>query len=164
MAVRIIKILLVASIAAWGLVNGVGNLLYYDYWLNIVGFVMSVENVESEAARAITNPLLHSIGYAFIYLPKFATGIFCGWGAYDLWRARRATAEIFEKAKYRFYIGTGISIFMLIFGFLVMAGAFFNPGVMPSVFAQTFLSGVSVYLISIGVALLYVAIPEEKAK
>jgi predicted small integral membrane protein len=164
MSLRIIKILLVVSIAAWALINAIGNLMFYNYWLNVVGLVMAVENVPSEAGRAITSPLLHTIGYAFIYLPKFAAGIFCGWGAYDMWRVRNEPAEHFEKAKYRFYIGCGIAMIMLIFGFEVLAGAFFSPGGTPSELAKTFHSFVSVYLISIGVAFIFVATPEPKVK
>ncbi|HSX86240.1 MAG TPA: DUF2165 family protein [Cellvibrio sp.] len=163
MTLRIMKILLVVSIAAWGFVNGVGNIMFYDQWIDVVGHVMAIENIEYDgqlSGRAITHPAFHTIGYAFIYLSKFATGIVCALGAYDLWRARRAAAVQFNKAKNRFYIGCGISMFMLIFGFLVLAGSFFSTGQAPSELAQGFHSFVSVYMVCIGFALLYVAIPD----
>lgn len=165
MALRIIKILLVLSIAAWALVNAVGNIMFYDEWVKIVAYVMAVENVQYDghlSARAMNAPILHHIGYAFIYLPKLITGILCLLGAADLWKARRDVAIAFDRAKYRFYLGCGVSMFSLIFGFLVVAGAMFSPGGKPSELVQGFHSFVSVYMVSIGMALLFVAIPEPK--
>ncbi|HEY8940758.1 MAG TPA: DUF2165 family protein [Cellvibrio sp.] len=165
MALRIIKILLVFSIAAWALVNAVGNIMFYDEWIKIVAHVMAVENVQYDghpSGRAMNSPVLHTIGYAFIYLPKFITGILCLIAVNALWKARRDTAINFEKAKYYFYVGCGVSIFSLIFGFLVVAGAMFSPGGKPSELVQGFHSFVSVYVVSIGMALLFVAIPEPK--
>lgn len=165
MSLRIIKILLVLSIAAWGLVNAVGNIMFYDEWITIVAHVMAVENVQYDGQpsnRAMNVPILHTIGYAFIYVPKLITGILCLVAAADLWKVRRESAIVFDRAKYRFYLGCGVSMFMLIFGFLVVAGAMFSPGGKPSELVQGFHSFVSVYMVSIGMALLFVAMPEPR--
>lgn len=165
MNLRILKILLVFSVAAWGIFNGIGNLMFYDEWVKIVGYVMLVENTQyngEPSSRAITFPIFYVIAYAFIYLSKFATGIFCGWGAVDLWKVRSASAGTFNNAKSRFYFGCGVTFFMLIFGFLVMAGSFFATGGAPSELSQGFHSFVTVYMVCIGFALLFVAIPEQE--
>lgn len=167
MSLRVMKILIVISIAAWGLVNGVGNIMFYGEWIDIVGYVLAIENVQYDgqpSGRAITSPIAAVIGYAFIYLPKFATGFLCALAAYRLWQTRNATAEIFDQAKYWFYVGCGISMFMLIFGFLVLAGGMFSTGGTPSELSQGFHSFVSVYMTSIGFALLFVALPEPGAR
>lgn len=164
MALRLVKILLVFSIAAWALVNAVGNIMFYDDWLKVVAHVMSVENVQYDgqaSGRAMNSPVLHTIGYAFIYIPKFITGILCLLAVGDMWKARNSLAPIFDRAKQRFYLGCGVSMFMLIFGFLVVAGGMFSPGGAPSELVQGFHSFVSVYLVAIGMALLLVAIPES---
>lgn len=163
MALRIVKILLVFSVAAWGLVNTVGNIMFYDEWIKVVAHVMAVEGVEysgQHSARAMNVPVLHHIGYAFIYLPKLITGILCLMAALEMWKARHLTASVFDQAKTRFYIGCGISMFMLFFGFLVVAGGMFSPGGAPSELVQGFHTFVSVYMVSIGMSLLFVAIPE----
>ena len=124
MPLRYIKILLSMSVAAWGLIAGAVNLIYYNY--RGVSVVMSMQGEDS--IRAISIPALYAVGYAFIYLGKFATGFACAWGTYKLWAARTASPGEFHRAKTTTLFGCGIAMFMLFFGFVVIAGSYFNPG------------------------------------
>lgn len=165
MSVRIIKILLVASVAAWGLLDGIGNIVVYDTWVKIVAFVLALENtmIDGElSARAITNPVLPHIGYAFIYLSKITAGILCSVSAFKLWQARNETSEIFQDAKSHFYMGCGIVMFMLIFGFIVLKGTVFNTGLEPSEFTMAVYNFVTLYLAMLVATLIYVSLPEPK--
>ncbi len=162
MVLRLVKILLVFSIAAWALVNVVGNLMFYSDWVEVVAHVMAVENVQYDgqpSGRAMNSPILHHLGYATIYVPKLITGVLCLVAVFAMWKAKSATALVFDRAKYYFYVGCGVSIFMLVFGFLVVAGGMFSPGGKPSELVQGFHTFVSVYLVAIGVAILFVALP-----
>ena len=60
---RYIKILLSMSVAAWGIIAGAMNLIYYNH--RGVSLVMSMQGEDS--VRAISTPTLFAIGYAFIY-------------------------------------------------------------------------------------------------
>jgi len=157
---RYIKILLSMSVAAWGIVAGTMNLVYYNH--RGVSMVMSMQGEDS--VRATSTPALFAIGYAFIYLGKFATGIACSLGTYQLWQARNASLAEFAKAKTATLVGCGIALFMLFFGFIVIAGSYFNPG--PSVSRElplAFHQFAVFYMTGIGIVALFISSrePEE---
>lgn len=165
MSLRLMKIFVVSAIAAWGLLDGIGNIIVYDTWVQIVGFVLRLEDelFNGELSpRAVTNPILPHIGYAFIYLSKITAGILCTKSALALWQARNESAEEFNSAKYWFYVGCGLVMFMLIFGFVVMKGAVFNTGLQPSAFTVMVFEFVTLFLAMLGASLIYVSIPEPK--
>ena len=125
MGIRLIKIVLSLSLALWGLIAGAMNLVDYENGVSYVFGVISIGGADS--LRAINSPALAHLGYAFIYLGKFATGILCGMGTINLWTARHSEANDFNRAKSNTYLGCGIALFMLFFGFIVVAGSLFTP-------------------------------------
>ena len=117
-----------ASIALWGLLGGIANLMAYQDGYNSVAFTFSMEGAKDAPGmwRAVYDPLLIHIGFAFIWVSKFATGLLCSISALQLWNARNTTAEAFNAAKTIGLVGACISMFMLFFGFVVISGTYFE--------------------------------------
>ena len=117
-----------ASIALWGLLGGIANLMAYQDGYSAVAFTFSMEGAENAPGmwRVVHNPLLIHIGFAFIWLSKFATGLLCSISVVQLWNARNTTAEAFNEAKTIGLVGICISMFMLFFGFVVISGSYFE--------------------------------------
>lgn len=159
MSIRIMKVLLSLSVAVWGIAAGTMNLIDYGSGVALVGAVLTLEG--SESIRAIHIPLAFHLGFAFIYLGKLVSGALCAWGAFDLWRSRRASAEIFDAAKSKTVLGCGVAIFMLFFGFVALAGTVFKSTVgPPSEFSNAFQQGALSYLAGVALISLYVSARE----
>ena len=152
MSLRYIKILLSLSVGVWGIIAGSMNLVYYDY--GAVGAVMTLEGQES--LRSISNEFVHNIGYAFIYIGKFATGIFCLLGTIDLWKFRNESTQAFNSAKSKTLTGCGIALFFLFFGFIVVAGSYFNPG-FPTELGRSYHQYTLFYIGSIGIIAMFIS-------
>ncbi|MGI9293012.1 MAG: DUF2165 family protein [Pseudomonadales bacterium] len=130
--IRIIKVVLMFSIAAWGVVGGFTNLIDYQGGVGVVALVLSMDLVmETEgmgptpaAWRAITSPVIAHIGFFFIWASKLATGVLCAISAGRLWMNR--AGKQFNDAKQLGLAGAGVSLFMLFFGFVTMSGTYFE--------------------------------------
>ena len=158
MATRITKIILALSAAAWGIIGGLRNLYDYQNTIDFTAFLLSVEGRES--IRAITLPFSAHISYAFVWGSKFATGVLCILGAIELWKARSSPASEFSASKEKVYLGIGISIFMLFFGFMVMVGALFAPFEITEI--RTAYSQYATFqLVGLGMIMMFLALPEK---
>ncbi len=159
MLIRLIKIALASALALWGLFTGAMNLIHYEDGLIGVRVVMGMPDIES--IRAISIPLLHHFGYAFIYLGKLAMGGLCLAGALQLWTARGASASVFNRKKQFVIAGAGIGLFMLFFGFFVVAGGYFNPGGRANIYL-VFHQFATFYMVAIGVVTWFVSMHDEE--
>ncbi len=153
MILRNIKIALSASVAAWGILAGLMNLLYYSH--APVAAVMSVGGTDS--MRVISNPAIYALGYAFIYVGKFMTAGFAIAGTYTMWSNRNS--EKFNAAKSSTVAACGVGIFMLFFGFYVIAASLFSTG-SPSPLEDSYLAYALYQLGALGIIALYIAIPD----
>ena len=86
----------------------------------------------------------------------------CVMSGIKMWKARREVEAVFNAAKEKFFIGAGLIIFMLIFGFITMKGGVFNTGQMPSEFTMQVFDFVTMFVAMCAVAMMYVAIPTEQ--
>jgi predicted small integral membrane protein len=125
---RILKILLVLSVALWGLIGAFGNLSDWSGTLDAVKAATSMSTFEGGADnwRATTNPVVILIGALFIMLSKTIAGLLCLMGAWRMWHARAADAVIFAKSKTLALAGCAVAIFMLFTGFIVIAESWFE--------------------------------------
>lgn len=158
------QVVTVASLAFWALMDGVGNLVGYELWVKVVAFVMALEELMVNGEphpRAILNPVLPHIAYAFIYVSKFSGGILCVMSGIQMWKLRHEVEEVYNAAKEKFFVGAGIIVFMLTFGFISMKGGLFNTGQMPSEFTLQVFDFVTMYLAMCGASILYVALPTQ---
>ena len=159
MATRIIKILLALSAAAWGLIGGIRNLYDYPSGVEFAAFLLSVEGTDS--IRGLTHPIFAHIGYAFVWISKFVTCALCALGAVALWYSRLGAPAEFSNAKEKVYLGIGISIFMLFFGFMVVVGALFAPSQISEV-KTLYFEYTTFQLIGLGMIMLFLNLPERE--
>ncbi len=159
LALRYVKIFLSFSIAIWGIVAGIMNLIGYQSGVETVGWVLSLEG--SQSIRSISIPILYHLGYAFIYIGKFAAGGVCAYGTVALWKARLASAQEFHVSKYYTIVGCGIALATFFFGFIAVAGTMFDlANNAPSGFALAYHQWATFYITSVGLIAAFIAIKE----
>jgi len=125
---RIIKILLILSVAAWGIIGAFGNLSDWGGTMGGVSEVTSMGSFEGGADhwRATSNPVVIMAGALFILLAKMIAGILCLEGARRMWSARKEDATEFAKAKTFALTGCAVAVFMLFLGFSVIAEVWYE--------------------------------------
>lgn len=155
MLLRHVKIGLSASVALWGLIGGSMNLIFYN--LGPVAAVMTLEGQDS--VRSVSSPIVFTLGYAFIYLGKFFAGILATLGTLQLWATRKDNA--FNRSKNRSLAGCGTGIFMLFFGFYVIANGVFSTGA-PTELSTAYLSHALYHIGALGIIALFIAIPDSE--
>jgi len=162
MLLRIIKILLILSIAAWALVGALGNLVDWAGTMGAVEAATSMSTFDSAptSGRATTNGAVILLGALFIVLLKLTTGGLCLFGAWQMWGARGGDVVDFSKAKSLALGGCGVAMFMLFAGWIVIAETWFemwrSPAMLEPVLGSAFR-----YCGMIGVMALFVGAREE---
>ncbi|GJL92350.1 DUF2165 family protein [Hyphococcus sp.] len=125
---RMLKILLVLSVAAWGLIGGFMNILHWPETTGSVAAVTSMATFEGgpESWRATSNPIVILLGALFITISKLTGGLLCAIGAMKMFGARNGGAAAFGHAKQTALAGCAVIIFMLFGGFIVIAEGWFD--------------------------------------
>lgn len=124
---RIMKILLVLSVALWGLLGAVGNVVDWGGTMGAVSAVTSMSTFEEGAKwQATSNPLIIMAGALFILFSKIIAGLLCLVGAGRMWAARKSDAVVFTQAKTFALSGCAVAAFMLFSGFFVIAEGWFE--------------------------------------
>ncbi len=129
MAIRYLKIVLVIFVGLQGLLYVAGNLANWDAGLGAVGYVLSMQGHEVYDARifpAVTGSIGVTLAYLLILTGEFLVGALSLKGAWDLWRARAASAVAFDAAKTYAILGTGMAMVVWFGGFIVIGGALFQ--------------------------------------
>lgn len=124
MAIRISKILLVASLAFYCLLSALNNIIDFKAIFQGVSHVFMMDSLMPQTSisyRAITSPVLHYTGFIFIVVLEIVTGILCGIGAYKLFRVKNKDATTFNHAKKTAVVG-------LTLGFLTWQVIFMSVG------------------------------------
>jgi predicted small integral membrane protein len=127
MTVRLLKLSMVFAVGVWALLIAADNLLDYESNWQFVRHVLSMDTVFPDNAlkyRAITNPLLQTIGYWLIISTEWVMSAMCLAGTWTLFKARRSH-ESFARGKPLAANGLGL-IFLLYFaGFVMVGGEWF---------------------------------------
>ncbi len=125
---RIMKVLLVLSVALWALAGAFQNLVYWDETIGAVTVATSMSTFEggAESWQATSSPIVIWIGALFIVISKIAAGVLCTLGAYKMWNARRGESTAFSAAKELALVGCAVALFMLFGGFIVVAETWFE--------------------------------------
>lgn len=122
--IRLSKIAFVAAIALFASLVAFENIFSPSINFPFVEHVFMMDTVFPDAPttyRAITNPIIHQLGYGLIVFAETLTAILCWIGAYKMLRAIKARASRFNLAK-------KLSIAGLAIGFLVWHVAFMSVG------------------------------------
>ena len=162
MMLRVIKILLILSIALWALLGALGNVVDWGGTIGAVQAATSMSTFDAVPAsgRATSNPAVVLSGAVFIVLLKIATGALCLYGAWQMWLARAADASSFAIAKTCALTGCGVAMFMLFTGWIVIAETWYELWRSPVMLGPVLESAFR-YCGTIGVIALYVGAREE---
>jgi predicted small integral membrane protein len=128
LAVRWMKIAMVASVALFALVVAYDNVVDYGSNWEFVRHTLSMDTTFANSVlrnRAITDPKLWAVAYWLIIATEAITGALLAYGAYVLARAHRAPAERFNAAKTWALLGAGLGFLLWFTGFTVVAGEWF---------------------------------------
>lgn len=125
---RLVKILLVASVAAWAFAGAFGNL---TDWAGTSGAVEATTTMATfeggaDSWRATSNGGLILAGAIFIVVLKIASGLLCLAGVGQMAAARGADAVAFQRSKSLAIAGCALAVFMLFAGWIVIAETWFE--------------------------------------
>ncbi|TDR18455.1 DUF2165 family protein [Marinicella litoralis] len=122
------KSIMIFTVALWGFVGALHNVMDWGGTLGAVGAVTSMATFDggAESWQATSNTLLIWSGALFICLSKLAAGTLCTMGALGMWRARKDNMTAYAAAKSMALTGCGIAVIMLFGGFIVVAESWFE--------------------------------------
>ena len=117
MIVRLCKIAVLAAVALWIALVAFGNLSDYGSNWPFVQHVLAMDTIFPNAHiryRAIRSPLLQHAAYALLIAVEALAAVLCWLGTWRLWRARRGTAALFQRAKRIAVLGltTGVLLWL----------------------------------------------------
>ncbi|NNE39958.1 MAG: DUF2165 family protein [Marinicaulis sp.] len=124
---RIMKALLIFSVAAWGFVGVQGNFEDFGGTLGALEATTSMATVPDmqDHWKATTNPIVIWLGALFIIGGKITTGALCALGAANMWQARKSDAAAFNASKKLGLAGCAVAFFMLFTGWIIIAESWF---------------------------------------
>jgi predicted small integral membrane protein len=128
LAVRLVKIAMVAATAAFALLVALDNVVDYGTNYEFVRHTLSMDTTfpgNALMGRAITNPALWTAGYWVIIAAEAATGLVLAWASVRLATAARGRAESFNAAKSLVLVGAGLGFLLWFGGFMVVGGEWF---------------------------------------
>lgn len=121
--IRLLKIVLAAIVAFWGLIGAIGNFVSLDMTYQYVEMITSMSGFVDAGAPAplwrTSSPIIVWAGVLLIILGKLGAFAFCSTGAFLMTRARNGDAPTFAAAKRWAIAGCGIAVIMLFGGFTV---------------------------------------------
>ncbi len=125
MAVRLVKTVMVASLAVFALLVAYDNLVDYGSNHEFVRHTLSMDTTFPDNAlkhRAITSPLLWTAAYWLIIAAEALTGLLLAFGALRLAFALQARGRDFNAAKKFAVLGAGVGFLLWFLGFMVVGG------------------------------------------
>lgn len=128
MEARLAKIVMTFGLAAFAFLVTFNNITDYDSNFQFVRHVLSMDTTfEGNAAmyRAITSPLLWTIGYWGIIAGEALTCVLFLMAGLEMLRAREQSAVIFARAKRLLYYGATVGFLVWFVGFMVVGGEWF---------------------------------------
>ncbi|MFT5677467.1 MAG: putative small integral membrane protein [Paraglaciecola sp.] len=123
-----VKSIMMLTVALWGFVGVIHNVVDWNGTLGAVGAVTSMTSIvgATDSWQATSNPLVIWTGALFIMLSKLVTGVLCTIGAIGMWRAKNSDNTAYCAAKKIALSGCAVAIVMLFGGFIVIAESWFE--------------------------------------
>jgi predicted small integral membrane protein len=125
---RLVKVVMVASLALFALVVAFDNLVDYGTNYEFVRHTLSMDTTfpgNALMGRAITQPAAWTIAYWLIILTEAAAGLLLGFAALRLATTLQADARLFNSAKKYAVLGAGLGFLLWFTGFMVVGGEWF---------------------------------------
>lgn len=129
MALRLAKIVMVLSMAAFAGLVAIDNVIDYGTNYSFVEHVLSMDTTFTTNTlrwRAITEPALWHAAYWVIIIGEALTGAAYTIGAFMMARVLRASGETFNQSKHFVYLATALGFLVWFFGFMVVGGEWFS--------------------------------------
>jgi predicted small integral membrane protein len=126
---RIVKAIMVASLALFALLVAFDNLIDYNTNYAFVRHVVSMDTTFPDNGllyRRITSPALWQAGYALIIAGEALTGIVLVVATIALARHLRSDPVRFNHAKRFMIIGAALGFLVWFFGFMIVGGEWFS--------------------------------------
>jgi predicted small integral membrane protein len=128
MILRTVKILLVFGLAIFYTLVVLNNITDYNSNYQFVRHVLMMDSTfpgNRGMWRAINTPLLHTAFYISIIAWETITMILCWWGGIRMARARRESAQLFQRSKGISISAMALSLLMWLVAFLAVGGEWF---------------------------------------
>ncbi|WP_174291333.1 DUF2165 family protein [Sphingomonas bacterium] len=125
---RIVKILLILSVAAYCLLSVADNIVDWRHVMGSIGGVTSMATVDGGAGwwQATKSPVVIALGWFGIVVFKILGGVGCAAGGWRMWAARRADAATFAQAKSLALAGCGVAVLGVYLGWTVIGEQVFE--------------------------------------
>ncbi|MGB7691799.1 MAG: DUF2165 domain-containing protein [Pseudolabrys sp.] len=126
--IRLAKIAMIGSLAAYALIVTYDNIVDYQSNYEFVRHVLSMDTTfpgNTLMHRAITNESIWSLAYALIIAMEGLTAFLLLVGALVLLSRLWAPAEVFNRSKVWAVAGLTVGFGLWFFGFMVIAGEYF---------------------------------------
>ena len=125
---RLVKVVMVASVALFALVVAFDNMVDYGSNYEFVRHTLAMDTTFPGSAlkwRAITHPAAWAIAYWLIILTEAALGLLLAFAALRLATTLQADARLFNSAKRYAVLGAGLGFLLWFTGFMVVGGEWF---------------------------------------
>ena len=155
--IRISKIILIVFVGLQGLFYALNNIVNFEAATSFVQGVLPMAGNEAYPnafGPAVTSPALIMIVLWVIILGKLLVAACSFKGAFDMFRARAASPEVFDAAKTWGLMGCIMALLVWFGLFMVIGGAYFQMWQTPLGGAAQ--GGAFQYAMSSGVVLLFV--------
>jgi predicted small integral membrane protein len=159
--VRLVKVTMVAALAAFALIVASDNIVDYDSNYEFVRHVLSMDTTFGTSVlkyRAISNETMWHAAYASIIAVEGVTGVLLAFGALALLRRLRSPAEIFNRTKVWAVAGLGVGFGLWFVGFLVIAAEYFAMWQSKVWNGQEAAFRITAVILAV---LIYVSLPDE---
>ena len=126
--VRSVKVAMVAMVALFATFVAFGNLVDYDSNYQFVKHVLSMDTTfEGNALmwRAITSPVLITLGYWFIIAVELAVAVFAWMSTVKMLKALKKKESDFDAAKKWGYVAFILAFVLWFVGFIVVGSEWF---------------------------------------
>ncbi|NMJ42317.1 DUF2165 domain-containing protein [Roseomonas sp. JC162] len=156
-ALRLSRIALTASLAAFFSLIAFGNITDYGTNFAFVQHVLSMDTTFRSPGvmwRAVTAPWAHHAAYAAIIAWQVGTAVFLWVGVGRLWGARGGPGAAWNAARGPAILGLTMGAVLYGFGFLVVAGEWFSMWQSREWNGQ---ANAAMFLTFIGIALLHLS-------
>jgi predicted small integral membrane protein len=128
MAMRLSKVVLVASIGLLALIIVINNVTDYNTNFQYVYHVLSMDTIFPNSTltwRAIQDPQLQHLAYRLIIATETVIALLCLVGAGQLLQTLTATGKTFNQAKATAVYGLTLAFVFWFVGFMVLGGEWY---------------------------------------
>lgn len=160
--IRISKIVCVTAVAFYCFLVVIGNISDSSANYSNVVKTLSMNEIipgSSIGYRAITNPIFQGLAFIIIVCCESLSGILCAYGAWVLFRARKASATGFNQAKKWATVGLTCGFLTWQVLFMSIGGEWFGLWMSP-VLSGAINSAFHIFMMILGV-LVYLTIKDE---